>query len=567
MKKNLLFSFLCFLSISLFAQLDKVAPLSSVVHNAALLENTNLIVSTKDFMNTFFPAKKDSFPTSVQIVSATMPFPPKWYQLGTNSINGGKSYIDFYLDTEIQEKTGNLSFGYTKYTGSAPNNVTVGFISLDTLTFLPTTTVAEGSVVLDSLFQAVDIHDYKEDEHGNKMFFTVVKTRIDARCLSGNPADSLMPAVVQYIVILDSLNQLKFLWNPLKYFSPCEMRYEWRDQSTTYAGALNWSHANSLNWANDGNILYSFRHIGVGKINATSGEFMFKLGGKDKHHSIELSDSIDYSLQHDFYQRPDGKYSLFSNGDDSIYKYMEGMIYDIDEVNQTAELYDRYRPHPDCISKALGGLDTYNNMYFFNRGMNFCSGTQMVDIVKVADKLPVAEIFGPLANFSYRAHPTTWNISKRPKVTSISGQLVSDNTENLYDFTWYKINNLSAEKVGTGLSFSPSTNGKYVVEAKIGSGYFISYLVSDPINFILTDVRNTVANKIDLFYNTSNNIANIDIKETTGLLRIYNLNGQIMNETKLNNNHNEIYFSPNSGIYLFEITTDKNHSTTKVFVK
>ena len=111
MKKILLSAFICCFSILLYAQLERVAPLTSVVHNSAALENTNLLISTKDFTSSFSPTSKDSFPTSVQLVSATAPFPPKWYQIGERSLNGGNTYIDFYLDNEIQERTGNLSFG------------------------------------------------------------------------------------------------------------------------------------------------------------------------------------------------------------------------------------------------------------------------------------------------------------------------------------------------------------------------------------------------------------------------------------------------------------------------
>jgi hypothetical protein len=104
MKKILLPVFLFCASFSLFAQLDKVAPLSSIVHNYDQLKNVNIILNTKDFTSKFMPTKRDSFFTTVQIVSATEPFPPKWYQIGKNSlISGGSMHSDFYLDAEIQE--------------------------------------------------------------------------------------------------------------------------------------------------------------------------------------------------------------------------------------------------------------------------------------------------------------------------------------------------------------------------------------------------------------------------------------------------------------------------------
>jgi hypothetical protein len=74
---------------------------------------------------------------------------------------------------------------------------------------------------------------------------------------------------------------------------------------------INWSHLNSVRFANDGNIIYSYRHIGLGEINVKTGEIMWKLGGKDIEKSISLPDSARYYLQHDFSQGEDGLYYVF----------------------------------------------------------------------------------------------------------------------------------------------------------------------------------------------------------------------------------------------------------------
>ncbi|MDB5227727.1 MAG: hypothetical protein JWN78_1920 [Bacteroidota bacterium] len=552
-----------------FAQLNKVAPLTSLVHDAAKIADVNLLVNTKDFTNVFLFPLQDAYFTTIQLVHASHPFPPIWYQIGTKLLsNAGHTASDFYLGPHINEKTGRLSYSFVIIPDTIGGHVSEGYVIIDTLTMEPVDTLTEGDFILpDSSFEAVDNHEYEEDEHGNKIFFTGVKTRIDARCLSGIAGDSLMPAEVQYIVVLDSLNHVKFIWNPLQHLSPCEMHWEWRNSSTTYAGSLNWSHANSVRWANDGNILYSFRHIGIGKINSATGDIMFKLGGKDTLNSIHLPDSIGYSLQHDFSQRPDGKYSLFSNGDDSIRPYMAGMIYDIDEINKTVQLVDRYIPQPQCISKALGGLDTYHGMYFLNRGMKFCFSTnQIVDIINQNDKSPVAEIFAPAVNFSYRAYPTTWNISRRPSVTLQSDTLATDSISGLYEYTWYRVTNTFGVNVGTGLSYSPTVSGKYVVEAKAGSGSFVSYLLSDPVDYFITGVSNTKKKTVSVTYNTTDKIARISMNETSGVLSIYNISGQKVNEISLHNNINEVYFKNAPGIYIFEITTPNSHNTCKVYV-
>lgn len=548
-----------------FAQLNKVSPLTSIVHDAAKIADVNLFINTKDFTHTFFPSKQDAYFSTVQLVHASHPFPPIWYQIGSSLSSDGKMF-DFLLNPEIQKKTGHISFGYFIVPTVGP--AIQSYAVFDSSNWQLIDTITDKTYAYDSLLLPVDSHEYEEDEHGRKLFLAEAITKADLRCLTGNPADSVTPTAVTYIVIIDSLNHLVSVWNPLKYFSVCEMHFEWRDASTEYGTALNWNHGNSVRWSNDGNILYSFRHVGVGKINSSSGEIMFKLGGKDTLHSISLPDSIGYSLQHDFYQRPDGKYSLFNNGDDSIRPYMSGLIYDIDEVNKKVQLIDKYTPMPQCISRAFGGFDTYNGMYFLNRGMNFCSvGNQMIDIISATDKTPVAEISGTSTNFSYRAHPTTWNISRRPSITNLnSNTLATDSISGLYGYTWYKVTDTSAIQVGTGLSFSSMASGKYIVEAKTGTGNFVSYLLSDPLNYFITGISNTKKNAVSVTYNTTDNIARITMNETSGVLFIYNINGQKINEVSLHNNLNEVYFKNSPGMYIFDITTPAGHKSCKVYV-
>jgi hypothetical protein len=565
MKKFLLLISGLLISTFSFCQLDKVAKLTSFVNDPVKAAGINILLNTKDFTKTFNPTSEDQFRTSVQLVKLTKPFPPMWYQLGLGVLSPNS---DFYLGPTINESTGHLSYGFSIVPDSVIHPVFEGYVILDTTTMEPVDTLTGADFTFDSIYQAVDNHEYEEDTHDNKLFFSVVKTRIDVRCLSGNPADSLMWAIVQYIVVLDSANQIKFVWNPLKYLSPCEMYWEYRNSSTTYPGALNWSHGNSLRWANDGNILYSYRHIGVGKINSTTGEIMFKLGGKDSINSISLPDSIGYALQHDFYQRADGYYSLFSNGSSIRLPFMEGLVYDIDENAKTVQLIDRIKPSPDCISAALGGLDTYNNMYVLNRGMNFCASSifEMVDVVNISDQSPVAQIYGPSLNFSYRAHPTVWNISRRPLVSLENGELKTDSLPGLYGYTWYKVGDTTADNVGTGLTYNPTTSGKYVVEARAGTGSFTSFLVSDVFDFVLTNIKNSANKSIALRYDPLGNMATIDLKDGNGQLRIFNLKGQEVISTALKSSSNAVYFKNTPGIYIFDITTANEHLAAKVFV-
>jgi hypothetical protein len=565
--KKLLFCFCLLNAACSFAQLDKVAPMLCMPQDASRLENINLLVNTRDFTSTFNGLQPDKFPTSVQLVRAKKPFPPIWYQLGLKKLGPGLTGADFYLGPIINEKTGRLSFSFVIMPDSLPGRGLEGFVVLDTTTMEPVDTLTGADFSFDSIYQPIDNHEYEEDAHGNRLFFSNVKTRMDIRCLSGNPADTLVTAIVQYIVVLDSANAIKMLWNPLQHLSPCEMHWEFRNGSTNYANALNWSHGNSLRWANDGNILYSFRHIGIGKINSETGEIMFKLGGKDSVNAIPLPDSIGYSMQHDFYQRPDGKYSVFSNGFEAYLPYMEGVVYDIDEVHKTVALAGRFRPHPDCISRALGGLDTYNGMYFLNRGMHFCASyNQVINIVDIADHSTVADIYGPQMNFSYRAHPTAWNISRRPSITVQGMLLMTDSIAGLDHYTWYKVDDTSAVAVGYGLSCTPLANGRYVVEARAGTGSFTSYLLADPVDFTVTAVPPQPSKSILLQYDSSRHIAFIDIEEPNGMLKIYNIGGQLVQQASLHKSSNAVSTSLIPGVYVFDIRTASGQASEKVLI-
>ena len=161
MKRIILLAIIFQCTFSIFAQLDKVAPMSSVVHNSAKIENMNLLISTKDFTNIFFSPLLDSFATTVQLVHANTPFPPIWYQIGTHSLSfSGKVYTDFYLDPEIQSKTGHLSFNYTILPDSIEKPSVTGYVVLDTLTFLPIDSITDKTFTFDSVYAAVDNHEY-----------------------------------------------------------------------------------------------------------------------------------------------------------------------------------------------------------------------------------------------------------------------------------------------------------------------------------------------------------------------------------------------------------------------
>lgn len=463
------------------AQLNKLCPISSTVYNKKAVKGMNLLLNTKDFIPYFTPGGGTKLSSSVQLVNTQQPFPPLWFQMG-NPVSDTGNFVatTFLADIKIQKQGGDLTFFFS-YPGKLYGSVTIDTANLqtkDTLIKYPTT-------YKDMVMKQFDSHDYQVDAAGNQLFASQVYRKIDARCLSNLESDSARTAVSNNIVILNSKDSIIFNWNPLDHISPCEMYWEYKNSSLSYGDLINWSHLNSARFANDGNILYSLRHIGLGKINRKTGEIMWKLGGKDTTNSIHLPDSARYFLQHDFSQREDGLYSVFSNGDLS-HLYAEGLVYKIDEVNKTAVLESRYRTKPDIFSMALGSYQCQNDNCIINYGMQKPTATPTQDMahILVKDKL-AAVISGPQMNFSYQVHETKWAAAQRRPVVRLKKKILySDSKSGLHDYNWYKIEGNTAIPVGSGTSFTPIVSGKYVVEAIQGLGLFKSYLVSDVFTYI-----------------------------------------------------------------------------------
>ncbi len=481
MKKIILITIniFCILNVCT-AQLNKLCPVSSIVYDKQKAAGMNLLLNTKDCSPYLVPNSKTTQTASVQLINALQPFPPMWFQMGNQEADTlGFFETTFLLDVRIQKNGGKLSF-FNTYPGKF-----FGSVSFDTATLLPTDTLKTYlSAPVNNPF-ILDPHDYQTDAAGNKLVANHIQTKINISCLTGLQKDSARAAFINEILILSPDDSVIFKWNPLEHISACEMNWEYKDASISFGDVINWSHINSLRFANDGNIIYSFRHIGLGKINRVTGEIMWKLGGKDTLNAIPMPDTINYYLQHDFLQGEDNMYSVFSNGDNK-HPYLDVLVFDINDTTKTAKLVNRYKPEPKIFSKAMGSYEC------IGKTCVICYGAYSVENSKVpheigrilVDNRTAVSLRANNLNFPYKIIQTKWAaIQRRPKVTQKNGVLQSNSLAGLHDYTWYKIKGTTAIPVGNGKTFTPTVSGKYVVEAQQGDGLFKSYLISDVINF------------------------------------------------------------------------------------
>jgi len=104
------------------------------------------------------------------------------------------------------------------------------------------------------------------------------------------------------------------------------------------AGGIDYVHGNALDFDEDGNLLLSSRNLSeITKINVTTGDIMWRLGGTQNEFQI-INDSINFSAQHHIRYLGNNLYSLYDNGWGRSFKFSRGLVYDIDTITMTAIL-------------------------------------------------------------------------------------------------------------------------------------------------------------------------------------------------------------------------------------
>ncbi len=124
---------------------------------------------------------------------------------------------------------------------------------------------------------------------------------------------------------------------------------------------IDWTHCNSIEIDNDGNILISTRNFDeVTKIDRTTGNIIWRLGGK-KNQFTFINDTRGFSRQHCLRQLSNGNLIMFDNGHYLLPEYSSVVEYEIDEINFTATLVRRYTRNESVFSRVLGSVQELPN--------------------------------------------------------------------------------------------------------------------------------------------------------------------------------------------------------------
>ena len=201
---------------------------------------------------------------------------------------------------------------------------------------------------LDSSYATVDIfacgngystdtHDLQilADGHSLLMSYDYQTVRMDTIVPGGDSAAVVIGLIIQE---LDEFKNVVFQWRSWDHFKITDAT----DDIDLTAHTIDYVHGNSVELDIDGNLIISCRHMDeITKINRTSGEIMWRLGGKNNQFQF-VNDLRRFSHQHDARRISNGYLMLFDNGNLLSPRYSSSLEYQLDETDKIATLIWNY---------------------------------------------------------------------------------------------------------------------------------------------------------------------------------------------------------------------------------
>jgi Arylsulfotransferase (ASST) len=454
-------------------QLDSILPVFKLQGNA---DSLIFILTSSDY--NLWQGRPVKYASSIQIIDAGQPWPPHWY---------ATSPVD---KTEANGKSGRPFINAFQYNGNLvfTNAFLKKFPGGQRQMQDAVLTCNSSFEVTDTFYKPgleMDVHDFAINNRGEKLYFLVADTLVNMRSFLKGARDSMVAISYEKIQIDDSHNKTIFSWNPVENLGPDAVYQPYCNEKSVINKSLNfeWSHGNSLCFDKDGNILYSYKYIGIGKIDRTDGHLIWHVD-RNKLRPTTGSDSLPIFLQHDLNFVNDGKqestYTVLSNGD-SLYRHCAAYQFTVlPGPNGASVKIIKAFTQDDVPETGAGNFEVNaNGDYIINYGLYRGDTLPMhilFDYRNPENKLLARYTASPQA-FCYRVRTFSNSLPPRPVVVEKNGMLtVKSETKNV---TWYELSGKNFEIVtrcSNATRFKPGHHGNYCVAVKQGIGYLVSSL-------------------------------------------------------------------------------------------
>lgn len=461
---KLLFFVFCCITCPAYAQLEYVPKVSVEIKDSSRL-NGYLLLTSKDFHVRHGAPNHN--PSTLQVVDPKEPWPPVFIATLDPKFKDVEGYV--FQDFRFQHAVRQFSLLIGAHPGAGyPSR----YYTADT-----------NFNIIDTVFGStnkVDGHALVVNAKGERLYFTFVDTVLDISEYSKYPGDTAVRATIEVIEIIDRNGTLIWQWNPLHHIPIAESYQKFHDPSAYNPGSKgwDWAHGNSLSFSADGNILYSYRVLGVGKINRATGALMWKFGGKNP--DIKMPKGGEYYLQHDFQEIAPGKYSLYSNGDED-HPHSRAIVYSIDEAGKSAATARVIEPATSLFSLSMGSYSlSESGLGVLNYGRYSTLETQQPAFEIVNEQNAVQAVYSmPQLVFPYRVELVeSWKPRTRPQIFREEGMLKVSGFNS--SVKWFEAKDGNVSLLSEQFNFLPAHNGTYIAITQAGFGW----LVTPPYAFV-----------------------------------------------------------------------------------
>jgi hypothetical protein len=450
--------------------LHKICPV--ILNKGSVSDSVSFVLTTADF--NMFRGGKPAYAPAIEIIDGDAPWPPRWFAFHDGDTSAEIKSSLLMLNASVQ----NDRFMFYTIIPAPQYQSYLGMLICN-----------RNMDITDSFFspgRMINPHEFTSSTDGSMMFFADHDTVLDLRRAYHNDQDVAIKTIYETIEIADSRGKPLFSWNPMTHlgFDACHLPYRYAPGVMSGQSKFEWSHGNSLQYDYDGNILYSFKHIGIGKISRTDGHIIWRID-RNKQKSNAASDAIPIYLQHHLQAMKDAQgnisYTVLSNGD-SLHPECRAYRFkvDLEHGEQIVKLLETYTPSEKMAETGGGGNfdEEQNGNYLFNYGLfkqdSALTARALFEYRDEKNKMTTEYSIASPMVFSYRVHRMGGWRPARPLVSLTNG-ILRTNTKS--ESSWYKLSGSglrTIKKVGEGDKYTPKENGDYCVVSKSGIGWAVS---------------------------------------------------------------------------------------------
>ena len=222
--------------------------------------------------------------------------------------------------------------------------------------------------------------------------------QVDLSALGGTPNQT----VAGHVILRQSpAGVVEFSWNAWDHFSIADWIFV--QPGLAQMPTIDFDHPNSLIKDSDGNYIVSFASLGeITKIDATTGQMIWRFGGRHNQFTI-IGDPLNgFGIQHHAHVLPNGNLLFIDNGARHTPPESRAVEYHLDLNARTATMVWQYRHSPPLFSPFAGSAQRLENG---NTLVAFGAAAQVAEVTPQGSVVWEAQMqkAGAKVPFFYRA--------------------------------------------------------------------------------------------------------------------------------------------------------------------